>query len=44
MLKKCIGDQVSILPLEGFEVDANLSYKDVEVDILDRQVNSLRNK
>ncbi|WMV29152.1 hypothetical protein MTR67_022537 [Solanum verrucosum] len=44
MLKKCIGDPVSILPLEGLEVDKNLSYEEVPVKILDRQVKRLRNK
>ena len=44
MLKNCIGDPVSILPLEGLEVDANLSYEEVTIDILDWQVKTLRNK
>ncbi|WMV50283.1 hypothetical protein MTR67_043668 [Solanum verrucosum] len=44
MLKKCIGDPVSILPLEGLGVDENLSYEEVSVEILDRQVKKLRNK
>ncbi|KAK4712763.1 hypothetical protein R3W88_018670 [Solanum pinnatisectum] len=44
MLKKCIGDPVSILPLEGLGVDENLSYEEVPVEILDRQVKRLRNK
>ncbi|KAK4706706.1 hypothetical protein R3W88_033745 [Solanum pinnatisectum] len=44
MLKKCIGDMASILPLEGLGVDENLSYEEVPVEILDRQVKRLRNK
>ncbi|KAK4713515.1 hypothetical protein R3W88_019422 [Solanum pinnatisectum] len=44
MLKKCIGDPVSIIPIEGLGVDESLSYEDVPVDILDRQVKRLRNK
>ncbi|WMV59856.1 hypothetical protein MTR67_053241 [Solanum verrucosum] len=44
MLKKCIGDPVSILPLEGLGVDEKLFYKKVPVEILDRQVKRLRNK
>ncbi|XP_027769599.1 uncharacterized protein LOC114075320 [Solanum pennellii] len=44
MLKKCIADPVSILPLEGLEVDANLSYEEVSVEISYLQVNYLRNK
>ncbi|WMV29586.1 hypothetical protein MTR67_022971 [Solanum verrucosum] len=44
MLKKCIGDPVSILPLEGLGVNESLSYEEVPVAILDRQVKKLRNK
>ncbi|WMV41163.1 hypothetical protein MTR67_034548 [Solanum verrucosum] len=44
MLEKCVGDPTSILPLEGLGVDENLSYEDVPVEILDRQVKKLRNK
>ncbi|KAK4709743.1 hypothetical protein R3W88_004256 [Solanum pinnatisectum] len=43
MLKKCIGDPVSILPLEGLGVDESLYYEEVLVEILDRQVKRLRN-
>ena len=44
MLKKFIGDPVSILPIEGIGVDENLSYEKVPVEILDRQVKKLTNK
>jgi len=44
MVKKCIGYSVSILPLKGLEVDENLSYEEVPVEILDRQVKRLKNK
>ncbi|WMV45741.1 hypothetical protein MTR67_039126 [Solanum verrucosum] len=44
MLKKCIGDLISILPLEGLGVDGNRSYGEVPVEILDRQVKRLKNK
>ncbi|WMV55086.1 hypothetical protein MTR67_048471 [Solanum verrucosum] len=44
MLKKCIGDATSIIPLEGLGVDESLSYEEVPVDILERQVKRLRNK
>ncbi|XP_069148280.1 uncharacterized protein [Solanum lycopersicum] len=44
MLKKCIGDPQSILPIEGLGVDENLSYEEVLVEILDRQVKKLRNR
>ena len=43
MLKKCIGDPESILPIEGLGVKDNLSYEEVPVQILDRQVKKLRN-
>ena len=44
MLKKCIGDPVSIIPIEALDVDERLSYEEVPVEILDRQVKKLRNK
>ncbi|WMV24397.1 hypothetical protein MTR67_017782 [Solanum verrucosum] len=44
MLKKCIGDLVSIIPLEGLGFDESLSYEEIPVEILDRQVKRLRNK
>ena len=44
MLKKCIGDPESILPIEGLSVDENLSNEKVPDEILDRQVKKLRNK
>ena len=44
MLKKCIGDFESILPIEDLGVQENLFYEEVVVEILDRQVKKLRNK
>ncbi|WMV42220.1 hypothetical protein MTR67_035605 [Solanum verrucosum] len=44
MLTKCIGDPVSIIPLEGLGVDESLSYEEILVDNLDLQVKRLRNK
>ncbi|WMV32992.1 hypothetical protein MTR67_026377 [Solanum verrucosum] len=44
MLKKCVGDPTSIVPLEGLGVKENLSYEEVPIEILDRQVKKLRNK
>ena len=44
MLKKCIGDPESILPIKGLGVKDNLSYEEVPVQILNRQVKKLRNK
>ena len=37
LLKKCVGDQTSIVPLESVTVKDSLSYEDVPVEILDRQ-------
>ena len=44
MLKKCIANPESILPIEYLGVIENLSYEEVSVEILDRQVKRLRNK
>ncbi|WMV38122.1 hypothetical protein MTR67_031507 [Solanum verrucosum] len=44
LLKKCVGDLKSIVPLESLGVKENLSYEDVSVEIFDRQVKKLRNK
>ena len=44
MLEKCIGDPKSILLIEGLGVKDNLSYEDVRVKIIDRQVKKLRSK
>ena len=44
LLKKCVGDPASVLPLESVTVKYSLSYEDVPVEILDRQVRRLRNK
>ena len=44
MLKKCICDPLSILPIEGLRVKNNLSYEESPVQVLDRQVKNLRNK
>ena len=40
MLKKCIGNSESILPIEGVGVKDNLSYEEVSVQILGSQVRS----
>ena len=44
ILKKCIDDPDSILPIEGLGVQENFFYEDVQVEIPDRQVKKLRNK
>ena len=33
MLKKCLGDQASILPAKGLGVNENFFYEDVPVEI-----------
>ncbi|WMV20210.1 hypothetical protein MTR67_013595 [Solanum verrucosum] len=44
MLKKCICDPSLILPTESVKIKDNLSYEEVPVQILDRQVRRLRTK
>ena len=44
MLKKCIGNLDSILPIEGHGVKDKLSYEEVLVQIFDRQLKKLRIK
>ena len=44
LLKKCVGDQASIVPLESVAVKDSLFYEDVPVEILDHQVRRLINK
>ena len=44
LLKKCISDLVVIIPLESMDVRDILSYEEVPVEILDRQIHKLRNK
>ncbi|WMV54800.1 hypothetical protein MTR67_048185 [Solanum verrucosum] len=44
MIKKCIGDPASIIPLDGLGVEESISYEEVPVEILDRQDKRLRKK
>ena len=44
MLKKCLGDSTSILPVQGLGVDENLSFEEVAVEILNHQVKRVKNK
>ena len=44
LLKKSVGDPDSIATLESVDVKDSLSYEDVPVEILDRQVGRLRKK
>ena len=42
LLNKCVGDLASVVPLESVAVKDNLSYEDVQVEVLDRQLRRLR--
>ena len=44
MLRKCISYRESILPLEGLGVKDNISYEEIPVKILDRQLKKFTNK
>ncbi|XP_070015394.1 uncharacterized protein [Nicotiana sylvestris] len=44
MLRKVVGDPSTIVPIEAIEVSEGLSYEEILVAILDRQVRKLRNK
>jgi len=44
MLKKVVGDPSTIVPVETIEISEELSYKEIPIAILDRQVRKLRNK
>nr|XP_009759955.1 PREDICTED: uncharacterized protein LOC104212410 [Nicotiana sylvestris] len=44
MLKKVVGDSSAIVPIEAIEVNEELSYEEISVAILDKQVRKLRNK
>ena len=44
LLKKCVGDPTSIVPLESVALKDSLYYEDVPIEILDRQFIRLRNK
>ncbi|WMV32627.1 hypothetical protein MTR67_026012 [Solanum verrucosum] len=44
MLCKCLGDPTQVIPIEGMEFSEHLSYEEVPVAILDRQVRKLRTK
>ncbi|WMV50861.1 hypothetical protein MTR67_044246 [Solanum verrucosum] len=44
MLKKCIGDPSLILPTESVRIKDSLSYEEIPIQILDRQVRRLRTK
>ncbi|WMV51474.1 hypothetical protein MTR67_044859 [Solanum verrucosum] len=44
MLKKCMGDPSVIIPTANIEIKDTLSYGEILVQILDRQVRKLRTK
>ncbi|WMV54813.1 hypothetical protein MTR67_048198 [Solanum verrucosum] len=44
MLKKCMGDPSLIIPTEDIGIKESLSYEEIPVQILDRQVHKLRTK
>ncbi|XP_075080342.1 uncharacterized protein LOC142165861 [Nicotiana tabacum] len=44
MLRKCIGDPSRITPIEDIHIAEDLSYAEVPVAILDRQVRKLQTK
>ena len=44
MLRKFIGDENTIVPLQDVTIEENLSYEELPVEILDREVKRLRNK
>ncbi|KAK4712909.1 hypothetical protein R3W88_018816 [Solanum pinnatisectum] len=44
MLKKCMGDPSLIIQTENIEIKDSLSYEEIHIRILDRQVCKLRTK
>ncbi|WMV40704.1 hypothetical protein MTR67_034089 [Solanum verrucosum] len=44
MLKKCMGNPSLIVPIENVGINDSLSYEEIPVHILDRQVRKLRTK
>ncbi|XP_059287700.1 uncharacterized protein LOC132040996 [Lycium ferocissimum] len=44
MLRKCIGDPSRVVPVDDVQVTEQLSYEEVPIAILDRQVWRLRTK
>ncbi|XP_070020042.1 uncharacterized protein [Nicotiana sylvestris] len=44
MLQKCIGDPTQVVPTDDVQIIEDLSYEEIPVAILDRQIRKLRNK
>ena len=43
-LRKCIADELAVVPLEDIQVDVSLNYVERPVAIRDRKIKVLRNK
>ena len=43
-LRKCVADEMIVVPLKDIQVDAILNYNERPIAILDRKVKVLRNK
>lgn len=44
ILRKCVDDPNSIVPLNNISVEVNFTYGEVPIEIIDQQVKNLRNK
>ncbi|OIT33850.1 hypothetical protein A4A49_13634 [Nicotiana attenuata] len=44
MLRKCIGDPTRVVPTDDVQITEDLSYKEIPIAILDRQIGKLQNK
>ncbi|XP_019265694.1 PREDICTED: uncharacterized protein LOC109243236 [Nicotiana attenuata] len=44
LLRKCIGDPTRVVPTDDVQITKDLSYEEIQVAILDRQIRKLRNK
>ena len=44
MLRKCVGDPTRIVPIDDVQITERVTYEEVPIAILDRQVRKLRNK
>ena len=44
MVRKCVGDPSTVVSLEEIYILDSLSYEEVSIEILDRQVHRLRTK
>ncbi|KAF3682812.1 putative pentatricopeptide repeat-containing protein, chloroplastic-like [Capsicum annuum] len=44
LLNKCIGDPAVVVPVRGIDIQNNLSYEEIPVEILDYQIHRLWNR